>query len=261
MGNTRVLVVATTLAALVISLIVSPLRAQSPSASQDKYAPDIKPEAIWDGRKIMPFKTLDYPDMVPAYGADFLDDTDYVLGVVVNGEARAYPTRFIWWHHLINDKGGKSDEGGVVPFVVSYCSVCNTGIRYNPVVDGKTLMFDFYGLYNGVVTVCERETQTVFLQAEGRGVKGPLTGVQLKPEPLLDTTWSQWKRLHPETLVMAPKPPYEKYYSKRGKPEPRGYEKFPAPFFQPTITRGDLRLEPFVTHIIHEPTRIPFCGP
>jgi len=213
--------------------------------SKSNPAPDIKLEALWDGRKMAPFKALDNPKMVPMLEADYLNDSDYVLGVTLNGESRAYPTRFLWWHHIINDSIGKAESGGQVPIAVTYCSVCNTGICYDPTLDGKALKIDFYGLYNGVVVLCERETESVVLQVEGRFVTGALAGKQLAPKPTLDTTWGKWKLLHPNTLVMSPTPEFQRWYSPKDQPEPRGYDRFPAPFFRPTVTRGDKRLPPF----------------
>ena len=228
---------AVSLLAVTAAVVVAPGTAAAQQA--EKSVPDFQPEGLWDGRKIVPFKALDDPKLVKAAEATFLDDKDYVLGITVGGESRAYPTRFVWWHHFINDKVGDT------PVLISYCSVCNTGIRFDPTVEGRTRKFDFYGLYNGVVIMCERETETVFLQVSGKAVKGPLTGTRLKVGPLLDTTWGEWKRLHPETLVMSDDTPYKRFYSPREKPEPRGYDRFPAPFFRPTVTRGDKRLPPF----------------
>lgn len=217
--------------------------APRPDKAKDAIADDIKPEALWDGRKIVPFHALDYPKMVKATEADFLDDNEYVLALTVKGESRAYPTRFVWWHHFVNDKIGKPGEE--TPVLISYCSVCNTGIRYDPTVGGKPRLFDFYGLYNAVAIMCDRETESVWLQVSGRAVKGPMLGAQLKPGPLLDTTWGKWKKLHPDTLVMSPDNEYKSHYQPKGKAEPRGYEKFPAPFFRPTVVNGDKRLPPF----------------
>jgi hypothetical protein len=234
---------------LAVTFMFSAVRLQAqetqPTGGTEKVAKDFNPAALWDGRQIMPFRAVDYPRMVPADQADFLDDSEYVLALTVNGESRAYPTRFVWWHHIVNDKGGKSDQGGEVPFIVTYCSVCNTGIRYDPVVDGKLLHLDFYGLYNGVVALMDRETESVWPQAEGRAVKGPLSGTELKIGTLLDTTWGQWKKLHPDTLVMSPEGPFAKAYRPKGQAEPRGYDRFPAPFFKPTVSRGDKRIPPF----------------
>src|SRR5690242_3003153 len=69
-------------------------------------AADIKPQALWDGRKEVEFHAADFPKMVKAADAKFMIDDEYVLGVTGNGESRAYPTRFVSWHHIINDKIG-----------------------------------------------------------------------------------------------------------------------------------------------------------
>ncbi len=222
-----------------------PPQAPAPTGEKPAVAPGINPDGLWDGRKIMPFHALDDPKMVPASEADFLQDGDYVLGITVNGESRAYPTRFVWFHHVINDSIGSADHGGAVPVAVSSCSVCNTGVRFDPTIDGRPIKLDFYGLYNGVVALCERETQSVVLQVDGRVITGPLMGKALPTRPMLDTTWGRWKALHPDTLVMSPDTPYRRFYSPPDHPEPRGYDRFPAPFFRPTVTRGDLRLPAF----------------
>lgn len=109
----------------------------------------------------------------------------------------------------------------------------------------KALKLDFYGLYNGVVCLCERESEGVFLQVDGRIVNGPLMGTQLKFGSLLDTTWGSWKRLHPETVVMSPDTPYQQFYKPKSTPEPRGYPAFPRSYFRPTVTRTDRRIPPF----------------
>ena len=76
----------------------------TPRATAATYAPDIKPSALWDGRKMLDFHAIDNPKMIAAKEAKFLDDKEYVLGITVNGESRAYPTRFAAFHHVINDK-------------------------------------------------------------------------------------------------------------------------------------------------------------
>lgn len=204
-------------------------------------AADFDPKGLWDGRKLVPFKAMDDPKMVKASEADFLDDDDYILGVTVNGESRAYPTRFAWFHHIINDKAGKPETR----YAVTYCSVCNTGIRFDSAVDGKPVMVDFFGLYNGVASFADRATESVLLQVSGQFVTGPLKGKSLKFAPMLDTTWKEWKTRHPDTLVMSPDTEYSKYYSPKGKPEKRGYDQFPMPAFSQSMTRQDKRLPRF----------------
>lgn len=212
-------------------------KADSPA---EKISPSIVAEALWDGRKIVPFKALDFPIMVPAEGAnEIVGDDEYILGVTYHGESRAYPTRFAWFHHVINDKIGDTN------YAVTYCSVCNTGIAYDRNLDGKPVLIDFYGLYNAVVALAERDTQTAMLQVTGEFVKGPLTGKKLKPLPMIDTTWGRWKQLHPKTLVMSPPVEFAKFYRPKGLAEPRGYDKFPLPFFEQSLVQTDTRLPRF----------------
>jgi hypothetical protein len=54
------------------------------------------------------------PEYVSASKASFLEDTDQVIGVVINGRSRAYPLRIMSWHELVNDKIGD------LPILVSW---------------------------------------------------------------------------------------------------------------------------------------------
>lgn len=217
--------------------------AQSSLDPKERLAPDIKAEALWDGRKMVPFRAIDNPPMVKATDADFVDDSEYILGVSINGESRAYPTRYVWWHHVVNDKIGEGEKA--VPFVVTYCSVCNTGIGFDARLKDKPLLFNFYGLYNGVAIMIDRDTESVWLPVSGKVAKGERIGEKLTPIPVLDTTYGEWKKLHPDTLVMSPDNDFRKYYRDKTKQEPRGYDQFPAPFFKPSLTREDARLPQF----------------
>ena len=44
------------------------------------------------------------PQYVSAQSASFLEKDDQVIGLFINGEARAYPLRIMSWHELINDR-------------------------------------------------------------------------------------------------------------------------------------------------------------
>jgi len=47
---------------------------------------------------------LNEPKFVPAAGAHFVRDEEQVLGVVLNGVVKAYPTCILSWHELVNDR-------------------------------------------------------------------------------------------------------------------------------------------------------------
>jgi hypothetical protein len=55
----------------------------------------------------------------------YLKDTDLVLGLVLNGEVKAYPHNILWHHEIINDQvGGKT-------VIMSFCPLTGTGILFN----------------------------------------------------------------------------------------------------------------------------------
>ena len=56
-----------------------------------------------------PFVALDDPKFIAADSADFLAPESLVLGLSIGGEAKAYPTAMMWFHHVANDTiGGQS---------------------------------------------------------------------------------------------------------------------------------------------------------
>jgi hypothetical protein len=49
---------------------------------------------------------LTEPRYVAAAKADFMGTDEQVIGVDLNGVVRAYPTRILSWHELVNDRFG-----------------------------------------------------------------------------------------------------------------------------------------------------------
>jgi hypothetical protein len=75
-----------------------------------------------------------------AKGENVLNDSSIVVSVENNGEVKAYPIRFIGYHHQVQDVvGGK-------PVIVTYCTVCRTGRVYEPVVKGQPEKFRLVGM-------------------------------------------------------------------------------------------------------------------
>ncbi len=67
----------------------------------------------------------------------------------------------------------------------------------------RTLTFGVSGkLIMNVLVMFDRETDTYWSQILGEAVEGPLQGAQLTALPVLQTTWSEWRRLHPDTLAL-----------------------------------------------------------
>lgn len=155
------------------------------------------------------FQALSDPKVIPAARLTELDDDEEVLGLTLNGQSRAYPARFIAWHHIVNDTlGGR-------PVAVTYCSVCNTGVAYDPVVDGRRRLFNVFGLYRGVMAMYDPSNDTVWSHIAGEALLGPDKGKTLTALPVINTTWGAWKRLHPDTTTPAWDTPFRRYYGQR----------------------------------------------
>jgi hypothetical protein len=46
------------------------------------------------------------PKFIASKKADFMKEDELVLGVYINGVARAFPTRILSWHELVNTRFG-----------------------------------------------------------------------------------------------------------------------------------------------------------
>jgi len=71
-------------------------------------------EIQWGGVRKDGIPALTNPRHVPAGAATYLTPDELVLGLVVRGEARAYPLRIMDWHEMANDVVGG------VPISIAY---------------------------------------------------------------------------------------------------------------------------------------------
>jgi len=140
---------------------------------------------------------LVHPASVAA-GAARWDDDEPVMGVVVNGKARAYPLAMLRRHELVNDQlGGK-------PILISYCPLCGTGIVYYRRVEGRLHYFAVSGLlYRSDLLMYDLETESLWSQIGAEAVVGPALGARLQWLPSEIALWGGWKRAHPDTTVLS----------------------------------------------------------
>ena len=64
------------------------------------------------------------------------------------------------------------------------------------------------GVVGGNEVFKDRETGSRWQQSSLEGISGPLEGEHLELYPFLLTSWDEWLRLHPDTLVLKPLPGY-----------------------------------------------------
>lgn len=157
-------------------------------------------EIVWGGVLQDGIPPLRQPEMLPANEADYLADDHVVFGIVVNGEAHAYPKRILAWHEMfINDIGGVEIAG-------VYCTLCGTVIPYRTQLGDKRFELGTSGfLYRSNKLMYDRETQSLWNTFQGTPVVGPLvgSGIELEREAVITTTWGNWRERHPDTLVLS----------------------------------------------------------
>ncbi len=155
------------------------------------------------------FEKMFHPYDSPAFAsadAVKVDLDDKVLAVKVGQDARAYPIRTMGYHHIVNDVVGG------VPIAVTYCTLCHTGLIWNPVIDGKTLHFRLAGINNGNALLRDEETSSIWQQSTGEAIFGPLKGRQLDMVPSDELTFALWRKEQPQGQVLKPDAPYEAEY-------------------------------------------------
>ena len=134
-----------------------------------------------------------------------------VIGVVINGEAKAYPIQLIGYHHQVRDTVGNT------PVMITYCTVCKTGRVYSPLVNGQPETFRLVGMDHFNAMFEDATTKSWWQQATGVDITGALKGNSLKEIPSQQITLAGWLQKHPSSLVMQPDTFYNgKYKSLAG---------------------------------------------
>ena len=72
-------------------------------------------------------------------------------------------------------------------------------------------------LIRNVLVMYDRQTESLWSQLLGEAVSGEMIGTKLQYLPTWQSTWGQWKELHPDTLALekdfgARRDPYAAYY-------------------------------------------------
>ncbi|MGI9012899.1 MAG: DUF3179 domain-containing (seleno)protein [Phycisphaerales bacterium] len=196
--------------------------------SVDLVTAIVPAETIIDASDPNVLRPLDFPALIE--GSDvqqvneeqrgkYLVSDDRVIGVVINGEARAYPIRMLDWHEVVNERIAEQD------IVVTYNGLCDSAVVFARPVDenGDTLLFAASGkVRNSNLLLIDRPADdpqasvsnatsykpSLWSQLEMRAIAGPAAqdGRTLEVVAAAVMPWSDWLAQHPDTLVLAPNP-------------------------------------------------------
>ena len=162
---------------------------------------DLDPDLLVSSLLPDAIPALTEPPMVPSHhpDADYLLDSDRVLGVFMNGEARAYPHNILWHHEIVNDRIGDAWIS------VTFCPLTGSGLAFAPDLDGRRLDLGVSGLLfaNNLVLYDRRTSDVYGPQLSVVGTCGGFRGSELELLPVQETSWDRWKSLHPSTTVVS----------------------------------------------------------
>lgn len=141
--------------------------------------------------------SIDQPAFVTADSVDYLRDDDLLLVLIYNGITRAYPTRILDHHEIVNDMFGPD------PVVVTYCPLCGSGLAFDRRQGGQVLEFGVSSLlHNSDLVMYDRQTNSLWQQITGKAFAGKSRGSRLKSLPLAVVEWKSWRQTHPQAQVL-----------------------------------------------------------
>lgn len=152
---------------------------------------------------MMPYVAILEPQFVSTPEAGFLQDDDILIGVASGNVAKAFPAADLAQHGSVNDQ---MPDG---PIEVTWCGTCNTGAVFRAQFKGQLLHFDYDSMVGANEVHKDRETGSRWQQSTGEAISGPLKGSHLELYPFIRTTWKEWRRRYPHTVVLKPSPGYD----------------------------------------------------
>ncbi|MBK5268461.1 MAG: DUF3179 domain-containing protein [Acidimicrobiia bacterium] len=194
------------------------------SAIDDRWAPFFEPTASIDYRLLSwggvrpddrPFgdfaascqggciPALDNPAVTDVSGGSWYPDDGVVFGIVLNGEARAYPKNILEVHEMV------IDTVGAVRIGLPYCTLCGSAEAYDlaSVPNGidPSFMRTSGLLVRSNKLMFDLNTWSAIGTFTGVAVSGPLhdAGVELTQLSVVVSTWAEWKRTYPQTTIVA----------------------------------------------------------
>jgi len=153
--------------------------------------------------------SINNPKFVDIKDVNYLKNDDTIIGVVHDGEQRAYPTRILAWHEIVNDTINDLN------IAVTYCPLCGTAMVFDRYIDNKLRSFGVSGLlYQSDVLMYDRQTNSLWSQLAMKAVSGKSVGSKLKWLPSDHMTWKAWKDKYPKSKVLSLDTGHKRNYSK-----------------------------------------------
>jgi hypothetical protein len=141
---------------------------------------------------------LDDPGLVTAAEGDWYPNASIIFGVVVGGEAVAFPKNMMEVHEMVNITIGGRRLG------IPYCTLCGSAQAYFTDELSEPVVLRTSGLLSRSNKVMyDLTTFSAFDTFNGTAWSGPLQGEQLSQTTVVASRWGEWKEAHPQTRIVA----------------------------------------------------------
>lgn len=144
-------------------------------------------------------RSIDDPQFIGYDEAsEWLADTEPVMALEIEGDARAYPLSILTRHEIANDVVGG------VPVAVTFCPLCNSGLVFDRRVDGEVYEFGVSGLLrNSDLIMYDRTTESLWQQFTGEGIVGDHAGDRLDFIPSSIVSYADFRAAYPDGVVLS----------------------------------------------------------
>jgi hypothetical protein len=146
--------------------------------------------------------SIDTPEFDTVDTTPFQGD-DIVIGIVINGEAKAYPYNIMNWHEIVND----TVSG--VNVSITYCPLCDTIVAF----ERGEMTFGVSGkLFQSCLVMYDRSDDTLYAQPWAMGIVGMNVNQSLPRIPAIKTTLADWVARYPESQILSTRTGYNRNY-------------------------------------------------
>ncbi|CAM3561578.1 DUF3179 domain-containing protein [Deinococcus frigens] len=159
--------------------------------------------------------------------AGWLTPREPVILVTVGGRSGIFPMQVLLWHEIANVTLGN------VPLAVTFCPLCNTALvadrripigpeqrtrlKGTPQANASSVLVTFGVsglLYKSDLVMFDSVTHSLWYQAIGRGLVGPLEGAELRVYPSLIVPFEEAAWAAPRALVLSKETGYDRPYGR-----------------------------------------------
>ena len=156
---------------------------------------------------------LEIPGFINDASSSNLSPFEFVVGVKIGDDTRAYPHNILNWHEVVNDQF--AIDGSTERVTLNYCPLTGSAMLWQAFMESADKTFGTSGLlFNSNLVMYDRETRSTWSQMLEQSISGPQ--VKRIPDRLqaVETSWGTWKAMYPETLLLSEETGFSRDYTR-----------------------------------------------